>query len=161
MTPYAEWAAQYPQAAAALTLVLAPPTPSPAEHAGKSEAWAQQQDRMTVARAGGMAWRNNVGATPARCPDCNAPQRPVRYGLANDSHQLNEQFKSADLICVIPRLITPEMVGTTIGQFGSIESKRPGWVYSATPREVAQAAWAALLKRHHAFATFSTGDLML
>ncbi len=161
MTPFAEWAAQYPEAAAKLTLVFMPPTPSPAEHAGKSEAWAQQRDRMTVARAGGMAWRNNVGATPARCPDCNAPQRPVRYGLANDSHQLNQKIKSADLICSIPRLITLEMVGTTIAQFGSIESKRPGWTYSGTPREVAQAAWAALLLQQGAFAKFSTGDIEL
>lgn len=144
-----------------LAVIGAAAWPAPAKVKGKSEAWAQQQDRLTVARAGGMAWRNNVGATPTKCPDCGAKQRPIRYGLANDSHQLNEKIKSSDLICAIPRLIVPEMVGTTIAQFGSIEDKRPGWTYAGTEHEQAQAAWLALVSRIGGFATFSTGNVKL
>jgi hypothetical protein len=162
MTTYADWAARHPQAAAELGQLLgAMPWPADSRTDGKSEAWAQQRDRMRVAKAGGAAWRNNVGATPARCPDCNAPRRPVRYGLANDSHQLNAVIKSSDLICAIPRLITAPMVGSTIAQFGAIEDKKPGWVYTGTPHEQAQAAWLAMVARLGGFATFSTGDVEL
>ena len=127
----------------------------------KSEAWAQQQIRFKAAHVGAMAWRNNVGATPARCPDCGEKQRPVRYGLANDSAKLNKNIKSSDLILAIPRQITPAMVGTTVAQFGSIEAKRPGWRFSGTEREQAQAAWHVLVQQLGGFAGFSTGDLEL
>jgi hypothetical protein len=129
--------------------------------AGKSEAWSQQQVRFKAAHAGAMTWRNNVGATPAKCPDCGEKQRPVRYGLANDSAKLNAALKSSDLILAIPRLITPAHVGTTIAQFGSVEAKRPGWVFKNTEREQAQAAWHALILRLGGFAAFSTGELEL
>ncbi len=162
MNDFEEWARQYPQAAGALQRVIgAVPWPNATRAPDHSEAWAQQRDRFTIAHAGGLAWRNNVGATPAKCPDCGAKQRPVRYGLANDSQQLNEVVKSADLIGIIPRLISPAMVGQTIGQFASIESKPPGWHYTATGREPAQAEWASIVRAKHGFAAFSTGDLTL
>jgi hypothetical protein len=162
MTTYADWAASHPQAAAELGQLLgAMPWPADSRTDGKSEAWAQQRVRLNVAKQGGLSWRNNVGATPARCPDCNAPQRPVRYGLANDSHQLNEVIKSSDLIGAIPRLIAPDMVGSTIAQFVAVEAKRPGWAFSNTKHEQAQAAWLAMVARLGGFATFSTGDVEL
>ena len=128
---------------------------------GKSEVWSQQQVRFKVAHAGGMSWRNNVGATPAKCPDCGAPRQPIRFGLANDSSKLNKRIKSSDLILAIPRLITPTMVGSTIAQFGSIETKRPGWRYTGKGTEPGQAAWLALITRLGGYATFSTGELNL
>jgi len=160
---YTEWAAQHPQAAADLQQVIgahdyAPPM---SDADGKSEAWAQQQVRLKAAHAGAPSWRNNVGATPAKCPDCGAPRQPIRYGLANDSHKLNEKIKSSDLILAIPRLITPVMVGSTIAQFGSIETKRPGWRYTGKGTEPGQAAWLALIARLGGYATFSTGELNL
>lgn len=159
---YAAWAARHPQAAAELQQMLgAMPWPADSRTDGRSEAWAQQRVRLNLAKQGGMSWRNNVGATPARCPDCNAPQRPVRYGLANDSHQLNAAIKSSDLIGAIPRLITPELVGSTIAQFVAVEAKRPGWAFSNTEHEQAQAAWLALIARLGGYATFSTGELTL
>ena len=159
---YAEWEAKHPQAAAELFgVICAAPWPAPAEVDEKSEAWAQQQDRFKFAEAGGMAWRNNVGATPAKCEECGAKQRPVRYGLANDSHRLNERIKSSDLIGAIPRLITPAMVGTTVAQFAAVETKRPGWRYTGTEHEQGQAAWLALISKIGGFATFSTGALEL
>lgn len=166
MTTYNDWALRHPQAAAELQAVLTLQCHAPPEHEiGKSEAWAQQQARFKAANSGAMAWRNNVGATPSKieCEHCGGVNglRPVRYGLANDSSKLNEVIKSSDLVLAIPRLITPAMVGTTIAQFGAVESKRPGWVWKGTPREQAQAAWHTLILNLGGFATFSTGELEL
>jgi len=165
---YAEWALRHPQAAQELerlTSVVATSTGAD----GKSEEWAQQQDRLAAARFGALAWRNNVGATPAHidvtCPSCSCrhrvEQRPIRYGLANDSHRLNQVIKSSDLILAIPRPITQEMVGTTIAQFGAVEEKKPGWHYTGKGRESAQQAYLSLVLSVGGFATFSTGGLRL
>lgn len=162
MHEYAAWAARHPAAAAELNMVLGSLNPvTPEGGAGKSEAWSQQQDRFRIAKAGAYSWRNNVGATPAKCPVCKTPQQPTRYGLCNDSHQLNEKLKSSDLILAIPRLITPAMVGSTIAQFGSVEEKAPGWHYTGQGREVAQAAWLTLISSIGGFAAFSTGNVEL
>jgi hypothetical protein len=150
---YDQWEAQYPQAAAALQEVFAPDA-SPVSP-GPSEAWAQQQVRMELARQGAMSWRNNVGALP------DSRGVPVRFGLANDSEQLNKRIKSSDLILCIPRVVTPGMVGKTIGQFGSVECKAPGWKYTGTERERAQKAWLTLIGGMGGFATFSTGKVNL
>ena len=155
-----EWSRLHPAAAADLILMLndANCLESTTQH---SEGAAQQQARFTIAKAGAMSWRNNVGATPSKCPVCNTPQQPVRYGLCNDSKKLNEKFKSSDLILAIPRLITPAMVGTTIAQFGSVEMKPPGWVFTGKGREGPQASWLALIQKLGGFATFSTGGITL
>lgn len=177
---YDEWAKAHPAAAIDLQAMFgALPWPtSPKGGEGRSEAWAQQRARMLVAQhvvqgpsgpVRAMAWRNNVGATPARtrhqCPRCQfafeETQRPTRYGLANDSAQLNARIKSPDLICAIPRLILPEHVGMIVAQFGSIESKRPGWKYSGREQEPGQAAWQSLITSIGGYATFSTGDVQL
>lgn len=155
---YQEWAQRHPQAAAELQQVITCDVPD-VERAGRSEAWAQQQVRMALGRAGGIGWRNNVGATPARCPDCGVQQQPVRYGLANDSARLNERIKSSDVIGIVPRLILPQDVGTTIGQFAAFEVKRPGWQYKGDKREAAQAAFHALVIRFGGRAGFTTGSV--
>lgn len=167
---YAEWAAKHPHAAIDMQEMMgALPWPTNEGNEGKSENWAQQQIRMQVFRAGAMAWRNNVGATPAKikttCPKCQnryeIKQQPVRYGLANDSMQLNAEIKSHDLILAIPRLITPQMVGTTMAQFGSVEVKKPGWKYTGMGTEPGQAHWGALMHSIGAYSCFSTGELVL
>lgn len=149
-----EWSRAHPQAAADLARVFEAPPIVPTSDT-LSEQWAQQHARMDIARQGAMSWRNNVGALP------DARGVPVRYGLANDSAQLNEKIKSSDLILCIPRTITKADVGTVVGQFGSVETKRPGWTYSATPRERAQLAWMTLIRRLGGYATFSTGKVDL
>lgn len=166
MNTYADWAQRHPQAALELTQITAA-APAGDEEQGTDEAWSQQQARFQVARAGGLVWRNNVGATPAKvdahCPKCHLKfevnQRVIRYGLANDSAQLNEVFKSSDLIGVVPRLITPEMVGGTIGQFLAIEAKRPGWNYTGKGRETGQQAYLSLVASKGGIAQFSTGEV--
>lgn len=117
-----------------------------------SEAAVSNQVRLDAARNGIYLWRNNVGA----CVDKRG--RSIRYGLCNDSKQLNERIKSADLIGIKPVLITPDLVGSTIGQFVSRECKEPGWQYSGTDRERAQLAWAELCMSLGADATFTTGN---
>ena len=84
-------------------------------------------------------FRNNVGALKAE------DGRMVRFGLANDSKRRNGVLKSGDLIGIDPVLITSAHVGRMIGQFVSVECKRPGWQYSGTPREVAQLNWIQLV----------------
>lgn len=168
---YSEWASMYPEAAASLQQVFnAVPWPVvPQGGDGKSEAWAQQRARIQAAQFGAMAWRNNVGATPSKtahtCPKCafyfEEKQQPIRYGLANDSAQLNAQVKSSDLILAIPRIIRPQDVGRKIAQFGTVETKRPGWVFTGKKQEAGQAAWLSLIADLGGFAAFSTGDLQL
>jgi len=170
MTAYEQWAARHPRAASELNQILgAVPWPANDKTDGKSEAWAQQQARFNASRGGAMAWRNNVGATPSKvqtvCPKCSfnftIKQTPIRFGLANDSQKLNEKIKSSDLILAIPRIITPQMVGSTIAQFGSVEYKRPGWEFKGTKPELAQLAWAQLIAKIGGYAAFSTGEVSL
>lgn len=107
---------------------------------GKSEAYVSSLLDLEASQAGGRLWRNLVGAATTDNGDF------LRFGLANSSKQINSVFKSADKIGLIPRFITPAMVGSTIGQFLSREAKRPGWVFNPNdPHEVAQNNWAKLV----------------
>ena len=130
---YPEWAARHPQAAQELHQLLHAEAHFQPEGAPiNTEAYAQQKARLEIAKQGGLAWRNNVGASKAKeqhsCPRCQfrfyVEQAPIRWGLCNDSAKLNAKIKSSDLIGIVPRLITPEMVGTTIGQFLAVETKK-------------------------------------
>ena len=119
-----------------------------------NEATVQSMVRLEAARRGWKLWRNNVGVL------LDAKGRPVRYGLANDSKQVNAAVKSADLIGIRPVVITPAMVGQVIGQFVSIECKHDDWRPSMSDEhEVAQARWAELVLLAGGYAIFSTGQL--
>lgn len=85
------------------------------------ESAVQSQTRLEMARAGALVWRNNVGA----CEDKSG--RIIRYGLCNDSAQMNRSLASSDLIGITPVTITPEMVGRTIGVFTAVECKKSDW----------------------------------
>ncbi len=117
-----------------------------------SESRVQSNVRLLAAENDAKLWRNNVGVLT------NEDGRPVRYGLANDSPALNKRLKSGDLIGWRRRLITPDMVGTTIAQFASRECKPAGWKFTGTPREKAQAAWAQLVTIEGGDARFTTGE---
>lgn len=142
--PFQAWAMRHGVSQAALAdLVreLTVATPSAPNAEPHSEDWVQAQVRLEAARAGVGLWRNNVGALR----DENG--RMVRYGLANDSKQVNEVIKSADLIGCRPVVITQAHVGHTIGQFVSREIKRGDWKWTGSKREHAQARWATLVTK--------------
>lgn len=141
MTDINTWATRWgipAQALTELTATLAGP-----EHtttvAPMSEAAVQQQVRLIASYRGVRLFRNNNGA----CKDDKG--RQIRYGLANDSAQVNAKIKSSDLIGITPIMVTPDMVGQTLGVFTSIECKRPGWKYTGKGREAAQMAWLTLV----------------
>ena len=152
-----QWAARHGVGIAALQELQAlfgmhgghfpPPTVT-----GTSEAAVQAAVRLEGARKGVRLFRNNVGAL------LDARGVPVRYGLANESKQVNDAVKSADLIGWRPVLVMREHVGTVIAQFVSRECKAPGWSYSASPREQAQLAWAELVTGGGGDAAFCTGE---
>ena len=99
---------------------------------GASEAAVQSRVRLRASQMGLRLWRNNNGM----CYDVD--NNAVRYGLANESQRMNEHIKSSDLIGVRSVLITPDHVGTRVGQFMAREVKRQDWTYKGKPREVAQ-----------------------
>lgn len=118
---------------------------------GRSEAAVQADVRLAASRAGARLWRNNVGA------GYSEDGRFMRWGLANDSANVNAVIKSADLIGIRPRIIGPDDVGKLFGQFLSREVKEGGWRYSGTPRETAQLAWATLINSLGGDAAFTAG----
>lgn len=119
---------------------------------GKNEATVQSLVRLEASRKGCRLWRNNVGVLQ----DANG--RPVRYGLANDSKQVNEVLKSADLIGWRRVLIEPHHVGSVIAQFVSRECKESSWRYSGSKREVAQLNWINLVTADGGDGKFCTGE---
>lgn len=158
MTPFDQWAMRHNIPFAALLelqqLFFPPPLASEPDPEGRLEDYAQSLIRRAAPRAGWSLFRNNVGALKTDSG------RWLRFGLANDSSAMNEVIKSGDLIGLRPVLITPEHVGSTIGQFVSIEAKRPGWKPGEDPkRERGQFAWAGLVRSKGGLAVFSTGEL--
>lgn len=119
-----------------------------------AESYVQSMVRLNAPTAGIVLWRNNVGAL------ADKSGRIVRYGLANDSKQLNETIKSGDLIGWQTVLIGPEHVGQRFARFVSIECKEVGWEYNPNdPHQVAQKRWADMVTAAGGVACFSTGGL--
>jgi hypothetical protein len=153
---FAAWAARWgipPAAMAELQTGLLQLDGTPGRPgAGGSEAAVQSQVRLEASRKGGRLWRNNVGAGYAEDGSF------MRWGLANDSAQVNRVIKSADLIGLRPVLIEQKHVGLVLGQFVSREVKAYGWTYCGTEREVAQLNWATLVNTLGGDACFATGE---
>lgn len=122
-------------------------------YAPRSEGYVQSRLLLDSGyRPDVLLFRNNVGVLR------DERGRPVRFGLANDSKNVNGVVKSADLIGVWRRVIQSQDVGRTIGQFVSIEVKREGWRLSpADKHEGAQAAWSALIDSYGGVACFFSG----
>lgn len=120
----------------------------------KSESAVQNDIRLDAAYRNVLLHRNNVGVL------LNENGRPVRYGLANDSKNLNENIKSSDLIGITPVFITPDMVGTILGVYTAIECKPDGWKFNIFDKHcLAQSNFHDIVTRHGGKAGFATGVL--
>lgn len=127
-----------------------PPLPADAPGAGKSEAWAQSMVRIEASQKDVHLFRNNVGAW-------KDGKTFVRYGLANESEEMNKVIKSSDLIGLRKFLIQPWHVGHIVGQFVAREMKEPGWQYTGDPHEAAQLTFINLINSCGGDAAFATG----
>lgn len=114
-----------------------------------TEAHVQQEVRLEYARRGYQLFRNNSGAFR------DDAGRMIRFGLGNDSAQVNAVVKSSDLIGWQPVIITPEMVGHMIARFVSLECKPPGWhLTPGDKRGQAQKRWLDMVTRDGGEARF-------
>lgn len=119
---------------------------------GESEAAIQTRIRLESSKKGIMLMRNNVGVLT------NTNGVPIRYGLMNESKQLNSKFKSSDLIGIRPIRIEPEYVGRLIGQFVARECKKENWEYAATKEEIAQLKFLELVMSYGGDAAFANKE---
>jgi hypothetical protein len=103
------------------------------------EAAVMDAQLLACGNAGVRAWRNNVGA--GKLENGNF----LRWGLANETAAQNAILKSSDLIGITPT-----------GRFWARETKRPGWVFTGTPREVAQLNFINLINILGGDAAFTT-----
>lgn len=149
-----EWAKRHGVSPAALQELLTIIGVNTVGTSELSEAAIQTNIRLEASRKGIRLWRNNVGVMH----DADAGIY-VRYGLANESSQMNAVVKSGDLIGIRPVVITQGHVGTTIGQFMSREVKHGKWRYTGTPREVAQLNWINIVNVMGGDASFTNGQL--
>lgn len=115
-----------------------------------SEGALQNHVRYVSSQMGNYLWRNNTGVLPN--PETG---RPVRYGLCNDSANLNKVLKSSDLIGLTKITITPDMVGHTVAIFTASEIKEEGWKFNPNnSREVAQKNFIDLVNNSGGRAAF-------
>jgi len=121
------------------------------------EAKASQAVRLRAAAWGIRLFRNNSGVLMNQDTG-----RPVRFGLANESKKLNKKFKSGDYIGITPLVITPEMVGKTIGIFTNIEAKAEGFKerenYHPNSREFAQNNFNKLIEKLGGLSGFACSE---
>lgn len=115
-----------------------------------TEAKVLQDIKLDTSRRNIRLLRNNSGAVLA-------DKRMIRFGLGNDSKQLNATCKSSDLIGIRPVVITQADVGQTIGQFVAIEAKESTWIYTGTEHELAQKNFIDWVISMGGYAQFSTG----
>jgi hypothetical protein len=118
-----------------------------------SEAAVQAAIRVRASELGIRLFRNNVGA----CVDKTG--RMIRYGLANDSAQMQRRFKSSDLIGWLryEPTLAYHLHSQFVAVFVAIECKREDW--HADParyddREAAQARWLELVRADGGIAGF-------
>lgn len=116
---------------------------------GKLENEIDQEIVLEAAKYGLVLERNNSGAFK------DTTGRMVFYGLGNVSKTHGQKLKSADRIGILPVLITPDMVGSTIGVFVAVEVKREGWTFNPKDKkEVAQSNWLSWIRQRGGLADF-------
>lgn len=127
------------------------PYHAPAGVDPKTEAFSTSQIRLEAPHKTVRLWRNLVGAGYMKDGSF------VRFGLANETPEMNEVLKSSDLIGVDGRPIEQREVGRPRGRLVAREMKAPGWVYTGTEREVAQRAFGNLVVAMGGDFAFATG----
>lgn len=119
---------------------------------GTSESAIQSAIRLEAAQKNIRLFRNNVGALK------DESGRVIRFGLANDSPQMNRLLKSSDLVGIKTVTITPDMIGQSVGQMVVREVKAPGWRYSGTDREQAQLRFINMISAMGGDAAFASSE---
>ena len=139
------------QALQELHAVLTRPENPPERNHGdpRSEAAVQAAGVLALSDLGALVYRNNVGVLK----DVNG--RPVRYGLANETPNMNKVLKSGDYIGAMPYVVQPYDVGRTLGVFLSVEFKPADWHYTGKGREQAQLNWQTAYNRIGGVAFFA------
>lgn len=117
-----------------------------------SETAVTSRLRLEAANHDVLLWRNNIGAASE-----NKTGRTVRFGLANESKAMNRELKSSDFIGMRRVIITPGMVGQTVGVFIAREVKPSDWKETGKGREKAQRAFIDLVNAYGGDACFASG----
>lgn len=118
----------------------------------KTEVSVMQQVRLEATRRGARLFRNNVGVA-------TEDGRVIRYGLCNESSQVNNVCKSSDLIGITPVVCG---CGQRYGVFTAYEVKKPTWKFlESDKRAVAQLNFVKLINSLGGIARFikSVDDL--
>lgn len=99
--------------------------------------------------------RNNSGSLK------NEEGTPIRFGLGNISKERSKRIKSSDLIGITTVVVTPEMVGMSIGVFTACEVKQPNWnpTKKLDAHELAQKAYLDYIVSRGGIAFFSNSVL--
>lgn len=91
--------------------------------------------------------RNNSGAL-----ENPTTGRPIRFGLGNDSSQINAVFKSSDLIGITP---TKCPCGHVYGVFTALEIKNPDWTFDhQNKNDRAQQNFINIVKQNSGIGSF-------
>lgn len=119
----------------------------------KDESTVSQEIQIQAMNYSCNLMRNNSGA----CIDNTG--RLVRYGLGNISKAQTAKIASSDLIGITKIVVTPEMVGQTLGIFTAVEVKKELWnpEKKLSGREKAQQAFINWVKANGGFAGFANG----
>jgi hypothetical protein len=124
----------------------------------RPESTVQNLTRLEHCKAtNGHAWRNNVGAY------VDEFGRQVRYGLANESKQENDQIKSSDLICTTPEWVYHPVRGWCwLAVLTAYECKPEGWrQLPGDKRALAQANFHDIVRSVGGYAGFVTDPMDL
>lgn len=147
-----EWASRWRVPGEALAELVSSVSHTPAAPAEpRSEGYVQSIVRAEAPHHRVRLFRNNVGAGTLENGSF------IRWGLANDSEDVNKVLKSSDLIGWGPLTITDRMVNTVINVPYARECKPEDWQWSATPRECAQLAFINMVNAAGGNACFVTG----
>lgn len=99
--------------------------------------------RLDAAKLGIELWRNNVGmawhgeVTHLKDGSIHIRNpRPVRYGICNESKQMNEVVKSSDWLGITPEMVMPHHVGEIWGIFTALEAKPTNFKFNSSDKHL-------------------------